>query len=192
MGDLTLDPPVTRRRLTVEDFHRMGDAGIFGEDDRVELLEGELVNMAPVNSLHAGTVNILTRTFSKLYPRVIVAVQNPLALSATSEVYPDLMLLRPRHDDYASSNPGPGDVLLVAEVAHTTLRYDAGTKARLYAQHGVAELWVLAVEKQDLLVFREPSLDGYRDTFTLDRGDSITPLLLPDFDVRVADLFPPA
>lgn len=192
MGDLTLDPSVTRRRLTVGDFHRMGDAGIFGEDDRVELLEGELVNMAPVNSLHAGTLNRLNGAFSPLYPRVIVAVQNPLALGATSEVYPDLMLLRPRHDDYASSNPGPGDVLLVAEVAHTTLRYDSGTKARLYAQHGVAELWVLAVEEKELLVFREPGLDGYRDTRTLDRGASITPLLLPDFEVRVADLFPQA
>ena len=192
MGNLTLDPPVTRRRLTVGDFHRMVDAGIFGEDDRVELLEGELVNMAPINSPHAGTVNTLTRAFSKLYPRVIVAVQNPLVLGTTSEVYPDLMLLQPRQDDYASSNPGPGDVLLVAEVAHTTLRYDSGTKARLYAQHGVAELWVLALEKKDLLVFRQPGLEGYRDAFTLDRGASIAPLLLPDFGLRVADLFPQA
>jgi len=192
MGDLTLDPQVTRRPLTVEDFHRMGDAGIFGAEDRVELVEGELINMAPVNSLHAGTLNRLNGAFSRLYPKVIVAVQNPLVLGAGSELYPDLMLLRPRPDDYAGANPGPGDVLLVAEVAHATLRYDSGAKARLYAQHGVVELWVLAAEKKELLVHREAGPEGYRDVRTLGAGTAIAPLLLPDLTVRVDDLFPRA
>jgi Uma2 family endonuclease len=190
MQGLMLDPPVSRHRLTVDDFHRMLEAQILGEDDRVELVDGELVDMAPVNSAHAGALKHLNRLMVERLPDVIVGIQHPLALGPHSELYPDLALLRPRADSCAGGNPGPQDVLLLVEIAHTTVRYDAGVKAALYGAHGVPELWVLTLDPRQLTVFRVPVPDGYLERSTLTLDTEVAPLLLPQLVLKVGSLFP--
>ena len=122
----------------------MADAGIFGEDDRVELLDGEIVEMAPVGSRHAACVNKLTQLFvERSEGRALLAPRNPITLGERSEPQPDLALLRPRADYYASGHPTPDEVLLVVEVGDTTAEWDRRHKLPLYAAAGVAEVWLV-------------------------------------------------
>ncbi len=142
----------------------MAVAGLFGEDDRVELLEGEIVEMTPIASRHAACVNQLNEAFSdRLRRRVVVSVQNPVRLGTHSEPQPDLALLRLRGDRYAGRHPGPGDVLLLVEVADTTRRWDREHKVPLYAAAGVGEVWLLDVGAEELEVFRRPEGGDYRE-----------------------------
>lgn len=175
-----------RRLFTVEEYHRLSQAGILGEDDRVELLEGEIIEMAPIGSRHAGTVNRLNCLFSQqVGNQAVVAVQNPIRLSAFSEPQPDLALLRPRPDFYASAHPQPTDVLLIIEVAETTASYDREIKAPLYAQAGIPELWIVDLEGDRIEVFHRPTPQGYQETHTLRRGQRLSPLLLPHISLSV-------
>jgi Uma2 family endonuclease len=130
-----------RRRFTVDEYRRMGEVGILDEDERVELIEGEIVEMSPIGRRHAGIVNRLNDLFTfRLRGRAIVAVQNPISLgSKYSEPQPDLTLLRPRADFYADSRPEPPDVLLVVEVMDTSVERDRQVKLPLYARAGVPE-----------------------------------------------------
>jgi hypothetical protein len=142
----------------------MAEAGILAPDERVELIDGEILQMVPIGSEHGATVIRLNRLFdpAALHHRAIVAVQSPLRLDATTEPVPDLMLLRSRPDDYRDALPGPQDVLLVVEVAKSSLDYDRSVKAPLYARAGVAELWIVDLVGRAVEVRREPSADGYR------------------------------
>src|SRR2546426_2118990 len=138
-----------KRRFTVDEYHRMAEAGIFSEDESVELLEGEIVEMTPISSRHAACVNKLTRLFTReLGERVVVSVQNPVALTETSEPQPDLALLRPRADFYAAGHPGPEDVLLMVEVADTSATSDRAVKVPLYARAGIEEVWLIDLQKK--------------------------------------------
>jgi Uma2 family endonuclease len=135
---------LARRLFTVAEYHKMAEAGILSEDDRVELLEGEIVAMSPIGSRHAGLVNRLNRLFSqRAGDQVVVSVQNPVRLGGYSEPQPDLALLRPRADFYTSSHPGPEDVLLAVEVAETSAAVDREVKVPLYARFGVPEVWLV-------------------------------------------------
>jgi len=178
------------RRFTVDEYHRMGEAGIFAEGDRIELLAGEIVEMSPIGPLHAGTVGRLTALFSaRLGPEVLVWVQNPLLLrTEDSEPQPDVALLHPRPDFYTRSHPEAQDVYLVIEVADTSVVADREVKFPIYAKAGVPEAWLLDVATQRLEVHRHPTPDGYQDVYSLPRGESIAPQALPHLVLTVDTL----
>lgn len=169
----------------------MGEAGVFAPEARLELIEGEIVEMAPVGSPHAGTVKLLNRLFFRLAGDLaVVSVQDPLIVGERSVPQPDLALLRPRADSYIRSHPTAADVLLVVEVADTTLAFDLGTKVPLYARAGIAEAWVVDLQERTLRVFRDPAADGYRTSFTAASGESVGALALPEVVIALAELFP--
>jgi Uma2 family endonuclease len=174
-------------RFTVDEYHRMGEVGIFSEDDRVELLAGEIVEMSPIGPLHAGTVGFLNALFtSRLGREVIVWVQNPLLLRAEdSEPQPDVVLLRPRPDFYRHAHPEPPDVYLVTEVADTSVAADREVKFPIYARARVPEAWLLNVSAERLEVHRHPTPDGYQDVCVLQRGEWVAPQAFPDLVLMV-------
>ncbi len=179
----------TRRRFTVAEYHQMAEAGILGEDDRVELIEGEIVEMAPIGRRHAGRVARLDRMFQRLTgDESVVWVQNPVRLGEHSEPQPDLALLRPRADFYASDLPTPSDVFLLVEVAETTVELDRRLKTPLYARSGIPELWLVDLDQETLTVYRDPTASGYKTVRVLRRGESIAPGSFPDRPLAVDDI----
>ncbi len=176
-------PSVRRHRWTVADYHRLAEAGILGEDDRVELIEGELYEMAPIGSRHAGAVSYLNRILQQAAGnRGIVSPQNPIRLGERSEPQPDLALLRPRADWYRKDHPGPDDVLLVVEVADATAAWDREVKLPLYARHGIPEAWLVDLEAGRLEIHREPGPEGYRriQRLPLAEARAVRPAALPE------------
>jgi Uma2 family endonuclease len=162
----------TRWRFTVDDYHRMGEAGILHEDDRVELIEGELVEMAAIGTKHFSCVNRLTRLLvMNVGDEAIVSVQNPVRLNEYTEPQPDLTVIRPR--DYRLSLPGPEDVLLLIEVSDTTLAYDRGIKLPLYARAGIREVWIVDLPGETIERYTDPSEEGYRRADRLRRGQTL-------------------
>jgi Uma2 family endonuclease len=148
----------SRHVISVDAFHQMGETGILGPADRVELIDGEIIDMSPIGVLHAAIVDVLARHFGRRAGEaVFIRCQNPLRLDDISEPEPDIAILRPRADLYTTAHPGPTDVLLVIEVADTSLAYDLGTKVPLYARHGVPEVWVIDAATRRTRVFREPA-----------------------------------
>jgi Uma2 family endonuclease len=182
VGTVT-DPP-HHHRLTVEDYYRMGEIGILRPDERLELIEGEIIDMAPPGELHAGTVDQLVDLLKEAVGRrAIVRVQNPVLLDRYSEPQPDLALLRPRTDFYKKTRPGAADVLLAIEVADTSLRYDRDVKVPLYARHGIAEVWLIDVRGKRLTRHRAPTQGAYR---AVDEPGVTRPLELGNpLDVKV-------
>lgn len=193
MSDLAtstdVQQPVRRHKLSVEDFHKLGEAGVLHEDSRVELIEGELIDMAPIGSPHAGTVNRLVSLFSGAVTSEVVHVQNPITLDDYSEPQPDLAVLKPCADFYRAALPTASDVLLLIEVSDTTLAYDRGPKLDLYSRHGIEDVWIVNLADRQLEVFRNPSPEGYRARSQYGAGDFVAALALPDFLVEVATLF---
>jgi len=180
---------VTKRLLDVVDYHRMAEAGIFGPEERVELIEGVIVTVPPIGSEHAGLVMHLTRLLvDAVGDRGIVNVQNPVRLSRHSEPEPDLALLRPRADFYRTAHPTPADTLLAIEVSHPTLAYDRDVKAPLYARHGIAELWLFDVQAGCVTVYREPERGRYAHEVVHAPPDTLRPVLLPDVAIELAGL----
>jgi len=180
---------VTPHRFTVEDYHRMAEAGILGEDDRVELIEGQIVEMSPIGRKHLAEVDRLNYRFVRgLGERAIVRVQGSVILSGMSEPQPDLVLLRPRPDFYAGRDAGPADVYLIIEVADSSLAYDRGVKMPLYARTGIPEAWVLDVNGRRILVNRDPTPEGYRDAFVASGTDRLSPRAFPDFVLQVDEI----
>jgi Uma2 family endonuclease len=144
-----------RHAITVEEYMRMGEAHVFAHQARLELMEGEIVEMPPIGSAHAAVVCTLDKLLREVAPRAMVRVQSPLVLGERSAPQPDVVLLRPRADRYYDSHPTAADALLVVEVADTTLMYDLEVKRPLYARAGVAELWVVDINRRELHVLRE-------------------------------------
>ena len=184
-----LDHP-QKHPISAAEYLRMGEAGVFAPEARLELIEGEIIEMAPIGSPHAGCVNKLTRLFiQRAGDAAVVAVQNPVIISNLSVPQPDLALLRARADDYASSHPETADVYLVVEVADTTLAFDLGRKAAIYARCGIAELWVVDVNSRAIHVFRKPGQSGYRETLCVHAGQSVACAALATVEIEVAELF---
>jgi Uma2 family endonuclease len=180
-----------RHLLTVEDYHKMGEAGILCEDDRVELIDGELIEMAPIGSDHAGkTIRLSTLLSSALAGRALISQQNPVHLGAYSEPQPDITVLRYRDDFYEKSHPRPEDVLLLTEIADTTIRYDRDVKIPLYARHGIPEVWLIDLQQERVEIYRQPSSDGYRQILRPAKTERIALALLPDVSLLIADLLP--
>jgi Uma2 family endonuclease len=181
---------IQRHRLTVGDYHRMGEAGIFCEDDRVELIEGEVIDMPPIGSSHAGTVTWFVALLHKaLAGQAIVTSQNPVRLGEHSEPQPDIAVLRFRSDFYRKSHPQPEDVLLLIEVADTTVRYDREIKIPLYARYGIPEAWLIDLQTERVEIYLQPSSDRYRQILLPANDEQITPSLLPDVSLSLADLW---
>jgi Uma2 family endonuclease len=180
----------TRHKLSVEDYHKLGQVGILTEDSRVELIEGELIDMAPIGGAHMGLVNRLTRL---LVPAVgdlgVVSVQNPITLPPDSEPQPDVAILKPGADSAGSTVPRADEVFLLIEVADTTLAYDRNTKLKLYAKAGIAETWIVNVPSKCVEVYREPTTNGYLRRLELGVGELVSPLSLPMVELPVSDIF---
>ncbi len=173
----------SRRLFTVEDYYAMARAGILGEDDRVELIEGEIVVMSPAGSPHAGCINVLNRTLVQAAgERAVVSIQQPLRLSDLSEPEPDVAVLRWRDDCYRERHPGPADALLVIEVSRSSLHFDRGVKLPLYARHSVPEVWIVDLEANRVEVYRLPEPDGYAESSTRSGSDRLS---LPDLDLEI-------
>jgi Uma2 family endonuclease len=193
MSDLAnpvdVQQPIRRHKLSVEDFHKLGAAGVLHAESRVELLEGELVDMAPIGDWHAGVVAVLTETLVKSAAGAVVWVQNPVRFADHSELQPDVTVLRRREDFYRSGTPRPVDVLLLIEVADATLAYDRGPKLDLYSRHGIREVWIVNLRDRLLEVFRDPSPQGYRIHLQHGAGDLVATLDLPNVSLEVATLF---
>jgi Uma2 family endonuclease len=186
-GLLLRNPWVTRRPLTVAEYHRMGDVGILAEDDRVELIEGQLVAMTPIGSNHSGTVNSLNRRLvMAVGDRGVVAVQNPVQLDDLSEPQPDFAVLKPREDDYRNATPRADDVLLVIEIADSSLDYDRAVKRALYARHGIPEYWLVNVGGNEVEVCREPAGDHYASIKRVGRNSVLEPELFLGVAIPVA------
>jgi Uma2 family endonuclease len=152
----------------------MARAGILRPGDRVELIEGEIIDMAPIGSRHAAAVKRIARALDRsIGEGAIVSVQNPVRLDQFSEPQPDIALLRPRADFYAGAHPGAADVLLIVEVADSSLGYDRDNKLPLYAHHGIPEVWLVDVENRNFTVYREPQPDGYAHSHALESLDCV-------------------
>ena len=180
-------PAPSHHVWSVESYHRMAGAGLLSEMDRVELIEGELLDMAPIGSKHSYWVNRLNKRFvlqaQDLY---FVSIQNPVVLGDRNEPQPDLMLLKP--GSYMNALPTAKDVLLIVEVSDTTLDYDRDVKLGLYARHNIPEVWLLDVSRNELLVHREP-VDGlYRLMRRLSANDSACPEAAPEISVRLSEV----
>jgi len=181
---------VARRAFSTADYHRMAEAGILGEDDRVELIDGEVRLMSPIGTIHAAIVNrYAVLLFAQVGKTAIVSVQNPIQLSATSEPQPDLALLRYRDDFYAKAAPTPADVLLLIEVSDATLAYDRQEKLPRYALAGVPEVWITNVDGQAVERYSDPQGNQYATKQTFKRGQSIGVLALPQIMVAVDNIF---
>lgn len=177
-----------RRLFTVDEYERMAEAGILHEDERVELIEGEIVRMAAIGALHAVCVTDLQNWFvPRLLGRAIVRVQNPVRLLPRSEPEPDILIVRPRADNYRKSHPGPADVQLLIEVAQSSLGYDRERKLPLYAAAGIPEVWIADLDGERMLVHREPQRRRYASVVTIERGGSLTPAAFPDLTLTLDD-----
>jgi Uma2 family endonuclease len=183
-----------RHLFTVEEWHRMGEAGLFGDDARMELLDGEVIEMAPIGSRHAGCVKYLARALIvAVGDRAVVAVQDPVVLDSHSEPQPDLAVLAPRADGYRESHPTPSEILLIIEVSDTTLAFDRDIKAPQYARAAVPECWIVDLAGDQVLVMRSPGAGGYSDVRGLYRGETVSSATLGGAAVPVTDVLgPPA
>ena len=179
----------TRHRLDVGAYYKMAEAGILTQDDHVELIGGEIFDMAPIGSTHAGKTNRLIRLFARAAADglALVSVQGPLGLDAYNEPQPDVMLLKPSEDDYQSRHPGAADVLLLVELSETSLAYDRGIKLALYARFGVPEVWIVDLPGAAIEVYREPTGDAYVRKQRLTSG-SLAPVLVPGVTIDVGAL----
>ena len=180
-----------RHRLTVGNFHRMSESGIFNPlADRIELIEGELFEMAPIGPLHGSKTKKLNHRLSaQAGEMAIVSVQDAVVLDDLSEVYPDIALLRWQADFYAQIHPRPADVLLMIEVADSTVASDRQLKIPLYARHGIVESWLLDVQNQHLEIYRQPDVDGYRQILLPKNDESVSPIQLPELVLEVGALW---
>jgi Uma2 family endonuclease len=187
--EVDMSVELQRRRFTVEDFLAMAEAGILGEDERVELIEGDIIDMPPIGSPHASCVDRLNHFIAaRAAGAAIIRVQNPVWISDLSLPQPDLALLRPKGDFYKSGHPRPADTLLVVEVAHTTLSYDRGVKLPLYAAASIPEVWIVDIEGHAIEVYRDPKRARFTTEETLRRGAKLNPSLLPSVTLLVEEI----
>lgn len=178
-----------RRRFTVEEYYRMAESGILTANDRVELVEGEIIQMSPIGRRHASYVDCLNQQLvMAICKRAIVRVQNPLRIGDRSEPQPDLMLLAPKSDFYASGHPGPPDVFLLIEVADQSSDSVLEAKLRLYARSRISEVWVVNLEKRQIETYLDPEGEEYRSIRNFPGGTSVSPSAFDDIKVSIDQL----
>jgi Uma2 family endonuclease len=180
------------RRFTVEEYLRMGESGIFAPDERVELIEGEIIQMTPIGPPHAGTVAHLLALLARgAGERAVLWPQNPLHLGDRSMPQPDLVLLKARSTFYTDAHPTEDDVLLLIEVADSSIGYDRLRKLQLYARFGVPEYWIVSLKEGCIEVYRVPADGGYQDFRQYVAGESVAPQAFPDLVIEVGALLGP-
>lgn len=185
----TLETPA-RYKLTVEDYHKLGDLGVFAPDSRIELIDGDLMVMAPIGGPHIGTVNRLTKLLVQaLGDRAVVSCQNSVTLPPHSEPEPDFAILAPGADSMRAHVPRADEVFWVIEVSDSTVHYDRGVKLGVYARAGIREVWIANVDRQVIEVYREPLEGRYRTSFEVARPDAVSPAAFPDLSFGIADIY---
>ncbi len=178
-----------RRKFTVSEYQRMVDSGILTENDRVELIRGEIIEMSPIGRRHAACVNRLVRLFTqRLGDRAIVSPQNPVELDDTSQPQPDVALLQPRPDFYELRHPQASDIFLLVEVADTTVEADREIKIPLYAQDSISEAWLVNINQQCIEVYQQPTSTGYQNIQIFQRGQSLSIQAFPDVEITVDEV----
>lgn len=176
-------------RFTVHDYYRMAEEGLIRPDARVELIDGEIVEMSPIGSRHASHVRRLHALLQeKLGSAVMLSIQSPLRLSDIAEPEPDIVLLRPRDDFYADAHPTPDDALLVIEVGDSSVSYDRNEKAPLYARHGVREYWLLDLVRNVVTVYTQPEAGMYKRVEERRGEDLWTSHSLPDLSLSIGEI----
>jgi Uma2 family endonuclease len=168
----------------------MGEAGILHPADRIELIDGEIIEMAPIGSPHIGAVLVLTQLLAKAAPPdVVVSVQSPIQMGDRSEPEPDLALLRARPDGYRKPPPpSTADVLVIIEVSDTSLRYDREVKLRLYASHGVPEVWIVDLAARAVDIHRKPDKDTYAEVTRHGSSETLQPSAIPGLRIPVSEI----
>ena len=179
---------MTRHKISADDYYRMIDAGILGSEDKVELIEGEIIDMAPIGQDHEAAVNGMNRALVLACgDKAIVSVQNSIRLDASSVPQPDFAVFLPRADFYRTgTRPGPAETLLLVEIAKTSIRYDRRVKLPLYARAGIAEYWIADLGKNLLDAYRHPDGERYTERKTYGPSDSLPLVLAPDIVVPLA------
>jgi len=182
---------IKRRLFTADEYQRMGRAGILRAEDRVELIYGEIIRMSPISNPHNAAVDRANRAFVLAAgDKAIVRVQGSVRLDFQSEPQPDIVLLKPRDDFYAEDGAGPSDILLIVEMADTSLRYDRKMKAKFYADMGIHEYWVADLNGGLLFAHSEPQEKFYRLVQQFRKGETVSPELLPECRIAVDNLLP--
>ncbi|HID54370.1 MAG TPA: Uma2 family endonuclease [Anaerolineae bacterium] len=180
-----------RRLFTTEEYHQMAETGILAEDDRTELIRGEVVAMSPIGVRHAACVKRITELLTFHFRnKAIVSIQDPLRLDEMTEVQPDAALLRYRDDYYVQATPTGEDVLLLIEVSDSTLAYDRVIKLPLYARAQIPEVWLVNLVDNLLEVYRAPQGDEYTEFRRVYRKDTAVPLAFPNIPLPVNDIIP--
>jgi Uma2 family endonuclease len=190
MSDMAL--AYERHRITVDEFHRMADAGIFEPDSRIELIDGELIErMAPLYPPHASTTSRIFAAFvTRLTSRAVNRCQVPITLPDYSEPEPEITIARLEPNEYSKRHPGPADVLLVVEVAESSLDFDRRRKLPVYASSGIPEAWLVNLIDDVVEIYRDPAPDGYRTHSIVSRAQAVTTAAFPDETFAVSDLLP--
>jgi len=184
--------PLSYHRFSVDEYHRMGEAGIFQEDDRVELIDGQVVEMTPIGPRHAGCVKALVQMLHRTAGDVVIlGVQDPVVLDPHNAPEPDIAVLKPRSHGYRTRHPAPADVLLVIEVADTSVESDRSSKIPLYARAGIPEAWLVHLPADYIEVHRDPTPQGYASARIVERGETLTPLRLEGVSLGVDDILGP-
>jgi Uma2 family endonuclease len=173
--------PIEHKTITIDEYHHMIERGVLDEDDHVELIEGEIVSMPPIGPEHGGCVNALTRLFIRaLGDRTVVAVQNSILLPNNSEPEPDISVLKPRDDMYRRSLPTPDAILLLIEVAYSSLDKDRYAKIPVYARAGISEVWLVNLAEEVIETYSDPANGRYEKAVRVGRGENISPVSIPD------------
>jgi len=181
--------PLPRRPFTTAEYHRMIETGILTEDDQVELINGEIIEMAPIGPRHAACVKRLAELLGiKVRKLAMVGVQDPIELSEHSEPQPDISLLKRRADFYAQGHPTPADVLIAIEVADTTLENDRGVKLPSYARAGIPEAWLVDLVNDRLEIHSSPTSGIYQEVRIVLRGHKVISQTIPQLKLKADDI----
>ena len=179
----------TKHRFNVNEYYRMGETGVLPPDARVELLDGEIIDMSPIGPFHGGVINYLSQLFvTAAKGRWIVTAGTPVRLDDYSEPQPDIMLVKPTGDFYRKRHPQPSDVYLLIEVADTSLMVDLNEKLPAYGRSGIAEAWIVNLNDETIEVYRQPHFTGYGSKTVLSAGGVAKPQAFPDVVIDVGDL----
>jgi Uma2 family endonuclease len=179
----------TKKLFTVDEYYRMAEAGILPERPRTELINGEIIEVSPMGSLHAAVVSGVTDVFVPLFKgKALLRPQLPLRINKYNEPEPDIVLLNPRTDRYSLRHPGPSDVFLVIEIAATSLKYDRDVKLPIYAEFQLPEVWIADLSEHVLLVYRDPAGKSYKTALQFRVGDRLCCLAFPEIGVEVSEI----
>jgi Uma2 family endonuclease len=180
---------IAKRYFNVSEYYRMAEAGILTADDRVELIDGEIVKMSPIGSQHAACVKRLNQILQQQFgATAVIGVQDPVRLNEFSEPEPDVTLLRARSDFYAQQHPTPADVLLLIEVSDTTVLYDRNIKVPLYARAGVPEVWLIDLQQEIIEVYAQPAGGAYQVQRQAQRGEQVQAETIAQLSLNVDDI----